>query len=85
MLLVGGGLLTAVPMLLFAIAARKLDLSTLGFIQFISPTIGFLLGVFVYDEPLNPVRMACFVLIWIAIAVFSFDMLRQPSRNQPPA
>lgn len=85
MLLVGGGVLTSVPMLMFAIAARKLDLSTLGFIQFISPTIGFLLGIFVYGEPLDGVRAACFLLIWVAIAVFSIDMLRQRSRNQSPA
>lgn len=84
-LLVGGGVLTSVPMLMFAIAARKLDLSTLGFVQFISPTIGFLLGVFVYGEPLDTVRAACFVLIWIAIAVFSIDMLRQRSFSQTPA
>nr|WP_295529940.1 EamA family transporter RarD [Novosphingobium sp. Chol11] len=76
-LLFGSGVLTAVPLLLFAVAARKLDLSVLGFIQFIAPTIVFVLGHFVFHEPLDAVRLTCFVLIWIAIALFSWDMLRR--------
>ncbi|WP_408589151.1 EamA family transporter RarD [Novosphingobium sp.] len=74
-LLFGAGVLTAVPLALFAMAARSLDLSTLGFIQFLSPTIVFVLGLAVYHEPLDSVRLACFVLIWIAIGVFSADMV----------
>lgn len=81
-LLAGVGVITAVPMLMFAVAARRLDLSTLGFIQFLSPTIGFVLGVVVYDEPLGGVRLPCFVLIWLAIGLFSADMLRQRARRQ---
>jgi chloramphenicol-sensitive protein RarD len=76
-LLFGSGVLTAVPLLLFAVAARKLDLSLMGFIQFIAPTIVFILGHFVFHEPLDAVRLTCFVLIWIAIALFSWDMLRR--------
>ena len=76
-LLVGSGVLTGVPLLLFAVAARKLDLSTLGFVQFLSPTIAFVLGLTVFGEPLDMVRLACFVLIWLAIGLFSWDMLRR--------
>ncbi len=81
--LFASGLVTAAPLLLFAVAARQLDLSTLGFVQFISPTLAFLLGIFVFGEPLDPVRLACFVLIWTAIALFSWDMLRR--RQRAPA
>ncbi len=72
-----GGLLTGVPLLLFAAAARRMDYSSLGMTQFCAPTIVFLLGVFVFDEPLRPVQLACFVLIWCAIAVFVWDILAQ--------
>lgn len=70
-----GGLLTAIPLLLFAIAARRMDYSTLGFLQFIAPTIVFVLGLTVFDQPLEPVQLACFVLIWTAIAIFVWDIL----------
>ncbi|AIT79962.1 EamA family transporter RarD [Novosphingobium pentaromativorans] len=69
------GILTGTPLLLFASAARRLDFSTLGFIQFVTPTGLFLIGLFVFHEPLKPVQMACFVLIWAAIAAFCWDLL----------
>ncbi|MDZ4308418.1 EamA family transporter RarD [Allopontixanthobacter sp.] len=70
-----GGVLTAVPLLLFAIAARRMDYSTLGFIQFIAPTIAFLLGLFVFREELRPIQLASFLLIWTALAVFVWDLM----------
>lgn len=76
-LLAGSGVVTAVPLLLFAVAARKLDLSTLGFAQFIAPTILFVIGAMLYGEPLDPARVTCFVLIWAAIGLFSTDLLRR--------
>lgn len=79
LLLVLGGVLTAVPLLLFAIAARRMDYSTLGFVQFIAPTMVFLLGLFVFHEPLRPVQLACFVAIWCAIAIFVWDLLARRS------
>ena len=75
LLLMLGGVVTAVPLLLFAIAARRMDYSTLGFVQFIAPTIVFLLGLFVFHEPLRHVQLACFVAIWCAIAIFVWDLL----------
>ncbi|NML92585.1 EamA family transporter RarD [Novosphingobium olei] len=89
-LLALSGIVTGVPLLLFAFAAQKLDLSVLGFVQFLAPTISFLLGTVVFGEPLDTVRLSCFVLIWTAIALFSADMLRRRriesrSRSEAPA
>ena len=77
LLLMAGGVITAVPLLLFATAARRMSYAALGFVQFLAPTLQFLLSLFVFHEPLKPAQLACFVLIWISIAVFSFDMLRK--------
>ena len=77
LLLMAGGVVTAVPLLLFATAARKMSYAALGFVQYMAPTIQFLLSLFVFDEPLKPVQLACFLLIWVSIAVFSFDMWRK--------
>ena len=86
LLLAGSGVLTAVPLLCFALAARRMDYSTLGFIQFLAPTIGFILGLSVFDEPLRNVQLASFVLIWIAIALFSWDLLKRHAGSaKPPA
>ena len=75
-LLVSSGLITAVPLILFAVAARNLALSTLGFLQFTAPTIVFLIGI-VLGETLDTLRVACFVLIWIALALFVWDIWRR--------
>jgi chloramphenicol-sensitive protein RarD len=76
-----GGVLTAVPLLLFALAARRMDYSTLGFIQFLAPSIVFILGFTVFERPLLPAQMASFALIWTAIAIFVWDMLRRRQRK----
>lgn len=69
------GIVTGVPLLLFAIAVRRMSYSTLGFVQFLAPTIVFLLGLFAFHEPLRPVQLASFLLIWAAIAMFCWDLL----------
>ena len=73
-LIVFSGVLTAVPLLMFALAARRMDYSTLGFIQYLAPTIVFFLGLFVFEQPLAPVKLFSFVLIWIAVAIFVADL-----------
>jgi chloramphenicol-sensitive protein RarD len=73
-LIIFSGVVTAVPLLLFAIAARRMDYSTLGFIQYLAPTIVFFLGLTVFGQPLAPARLASFVLIWIAVGVFVWDL-----------
>ena len=77
-----GGALTAFPLLLFAIAARKLPYSTLGFIQFLAPSIVFILGLTVFGEELNYAQAACFACIWAAAAIFIWDLW---SRSRKPA
>ncbi len=76
-LLVAGGAITAIPLLLFAVAARRMSYSVLGFIQYLAPTLGFLVGVLLYDEELSTVRLISFGLIWLALAIFSWDGIRR--------
>ncbi|MEZ5680033.1 MAG: EamA family transporter RarD [Erythrobacter sp.] len=76
-----GGALTAFPLLLFAIAARKLPYSTIGFIQFLAPSIVFVLGLTIFGEELKPVQAACFGFIWAAAAIFAWDLV---SRSRKP-
>lgn len=80
--IMAGGAFTAFPLLLFAIAARKLAYSTLGFIQFLAPSIVFILGLTVFGEELKPAQAACFACIWAAAAVFAWDMV---ARSRKPA
>lgn len=77
------GIVTAVPLLLFAIAARRMDYSTLGFIQYLAPTIVFLLGLTVFGEELKPAQLGSFILIWIAVAIFVVDLWNR--RRKVPA
>jgi chloramphenicol-sensitive protein RarD len=69
--LLAAGPVTAVPLLLFAAGARRIPLATLGLLQYLGPSLQFVLGVFVYDEPFNPTRAVGFVLIWAALALYS--------------
>jgi chloramphenicol-sensitive protein RarD len=88
LLIAFSGPMTAMPLLLFALAARRMTFSALGFVQFLAPTMMFLEGLLLFGEPLRPVQLACFTLIWCAIAVFAWDILRQrwaaPSAAQAP-
>ena len=68
-------LVTAVPLLMFAVAARRMPYSTLGFIQFLAPSIVFVLGLTVFEEPLKPVQIACFGFIWAAVIIFAWDLV----------
>lgn len=70
-LLMGAGVVTATPLLLFAAATNRLPLSSIGFMQYIAPTLMLILGVFLYREPFTGVHLACFALIWTALAIFS--------------
>lgn len=77
-----GGAVTAIPLWLFAVAARRMDYSTLGFVQFLAPTIVFVLGLTVFERPLLPLQLASFVIIWIAVAVFVWDLwARRPAAS----
>ena len=75
-LLAGTGVVTAVPLVLFTSAARRLPLSTVGLLQYLAPTGQFLLAVLAYHEPLARDRLLACCLIWAGLAVFSVDLLR---------
>lgn len=75
------GVVTSSALLLFATAARRMDYSTLGFVQYIAPTLVFLTGLFVFNEPLRQVQLICFVAIWTAIAIFSWDLWARRSKS----
>lgn len=76
LLLLGTGIFTATPLLLFNFGAKRITLTSLGFIQYIAPTGMFLLGVTLFHEPFTHVEALTFILIWTALAVYSWDMVR---------
>ncbi len=80
-LLAGTGVLTAVPLLFFNLGARRINLSTVGLMQFISPSCMFLLAVVAYDEPFTADQLWTFALIWAALAIYSIDSLRSFRRS----
>lgn len=75
-LMIGGGLVTTVPLLLFAAAVRSVPLSVIGILQYIGPTLQFLLGVFVYDEPFSRMQLIGFSIVWAALAIYAEDSWR---------
>ncbi|MER7273636.1 EamA family transporter RarD [Dactylosporangium sp. NPDC000244] len=81
-MLAGSGVLTAVPLLLFAEAANRVPLSGLGMLQYLTPTLQLIIGVAVFSEPLPPARLAGFAIVWLALAVFSWDAIRVARRNR---
>jgi chloramphenicol-sensitive protein RarD len=77
LLLASSGLATAVPLLLFAAATRRVPLSTVGLLQYVTPLMQLSIGVFVYSEPMPAARLAGFAIVWAALAVFTVDTVRQ--------
>ena len=77
LLLVSSGIATAVPLLMFAAATRRVPLSTIGLLQYVTPLLQLAVGVFVRHEPMPPARAAGFAIVWLALAVFTADSLRQ--------
>lgn len=75
LLLIGAGVITSVPLLLFAAGARRITLTTLGLLQYIAPTLQFLIGVLIYHEPFGQGRMIGFSLIWLALILYSAESL----------
>ncbi|MEM7081131.1 MAG: EamA family transporter RarD [Pseudomonadota bacterium] len=76
------GPFTVLPLLMFALAARRLTLSTIGFMQFIAPTMQFLMGVY-FGEPLTPAVWGCFTLIWLAAGLYGYDAWRHARQQRP--
>jgi chloramphenicol-sensitive protein RarD len=86
-LLAGAGVITAIPLLWFANAARRLRLATMGLLQYLAPTCSFLLAVAFFGEPFTPVQRIAFPMIWLALIVYSIDSFRAfraASKSPPP-
>jgi len=80
------GVITAVPLLFFGVALRRLKLSTMGFLQYVGPTLQFLVALVVFHEALDQAKLASFVLCWLAIGVYAADSIltRQPQVCEEP-
>lgn len=80
-LLMGCGVVTAIPLMLYANGAKLLRLSTIGIMQYIAPTMIFVTAVFIFGEPFGRAQMMAFPLIWLALVVYTGSMLRNARRN----
>ena len=72
-----GGVITVIPLVFFAAAATRLPLTTLGFVQYLAPTLTLLLAIFLYDETVPAIRWFTFSMIWLAVVIFSVENLYQ--------
>lgn len=84
LLMIGSGVVTTIPLLLFASATRRIPLSLVGILQYLSPTLQFLLGVLVYGEPFTPTQFIGFGIIWLALIIFGVEGFIN-HRTQPVA
>jgi chloramphenicol-sensitive protein RarD len=82
LLFIGCGFVTAVPLIVYANGAKLLTLSTIGIMQYIAPTIVFLIAVFVFDEPFSMTKLFAFTLIWIGLAIYTWSFIKR-SRAGP--
>lgn len=83
LLLIGAGPVTALPLLMFSAAAQRIPLSLVGILQYIAPTLQFLLGVLVYREPFPPARRVGFGIVWLALVIFMVDGLLARQQSHP--
>lgn len=83
LLLIGSGIVTAIPLLLFAEAAKRVPLSMIGFIQYVSPTITLCLGIFLYHEQFTRIDFIAFSFIWLAILIYSLSNAKRIRIFQP--
>ncbi len=81
LLIAGAGIVSGIPLLLFAAAATRISLTTLGILQYVAPTLQFLIGVLVFHEDMPPKRLAGFGIVWLALAIFTWDGLRRTRRS----
>lgn len=84
LLLVGLGLFTAATLMLFGAGVKRVRYSTVGLLQYISPSLVFLTAVFIFREPMNELRWLSFILIWVGLAVFSFAALNEDRSRRAP-
>ena len=84
-ILISFGILTAIPLILFGAAASSVKLSTIGFIQYLTPILQFSVGYFILEEPMPPVRWIGFALVWVSLVVLTTDALRRRKPDLPIA
>ncbi len=84
-LLVGTGVVTAIPLLLFGAAATRLTLTTIGILQYLGPIIQFITGLTIFDETMTTERWIGFILVWIALVIFTVDAITSRRRGPEPA
>jgi len=84
LLLVLGAFVTITPLLLFNAAIQKISFTSVALVQYLGPTIQFLLGVFVYDEPFTTSHILCFTMIWLGLLLFSWDMIKTARAEREP-
>lgn len=80
-LMLGCGVVTAVPLILFANGAKLLRMSTIGIMQYIAPTMIFVIAIFIFHEPFSSERALAFALIWVALAIYTWSMFSERSKN----
>lgn len=80
--LIGTGVMTSVPLILFAWGAQRISLTSVGLIQYASPTLSFAIAVLIYHEPLTPTKLLSFGLIWAAIGLYTVETLIRSGRNR---
>jgi chloramphenicol-sensitive protein RarD len=85
LILIISGVVTGLPLVWFGHAAQHLRLSTVGFLQYLAPSGSFLLGVFLYHEPFTRAHLITFTLIWTALAIFTYEMIRLWTAQRAPA
>ena len=82
LLLAGCGIITVVPLLAFNAAAIRIPLSVLGLLQYLTPSLQFLLGIFVFGEQMPASRWVGFAIVWVGLIVFTWDSLRNGQANR---
>lgn len=81
LLLISSGMVTAIPLLFFAGAARRLRLATVGFLMYINPTLQFFIALFVFDEPMSGEKLLSFAMIWVALGLYSWSAWVERGRS----
>lgn len=79
-LLAGGGIITTLPLVFFAAASQKIPLSLIGILQFLSPTLQLICGIFIYNEPFQKPQQIAFLLVWLGVIIFLYSRLNTPKK-----
>lgn len=85
MLIIGAGIVTTIPLFLFAVAVRRIPLTIVGILQYIAPTLQFLIGVFVFSEPFGVAQVIGFGAVWLALVIFAAENILWRRTQPPPA